>query len=474
MARSTHCACTSILVGKAASLDGSTLIARTEDNSNACAPKRFTVIPEKKHAGGMFVSASNGFSMPLHGKGLRYTAMPDATPDEGLYEEAGINSAGVAMSATESTYANDRVLAFDPLVDDGLAEDSLLTVALPFITSAREGVERIGDIVAEHGSAESNSVLLSDAKEVWYMELATGHHWIAQRIPDDAYAVCGNRISIQDVDFTSDDFMASANIKTFVDEHHLNPLPDTFNFRRIFGTYSQQDIHYNTPRVWFAQRYLSPEIEQHPENLELPFICRANRLIGVDDVAYLLSSHFEGTEFDPLGSDGTESTRTRYRAMSLSRTQEGHILQLRPDLPAERAGIHWAAMATTAFSPFVPFYANASTGHAAWEKADGRPAADSAYWLLRTLGMLAETRYALTASTMGDFLATCRQKALIFVEQTDRDCARLSGKELTDALTRANQTFLDEILANISTTLQDLIMTSAEDSRLSFTMDENL
>ena len=203
MARQTHCACTSVLVGKAASLDGSTMIARTEDNVRACAPKRFTVVPERRWTREQFVSAGNGFTMELDGAALRYTSTPEGDPSEGLYEEAGINAAGVAMSATESTYANERVLALDPLVEDGLAEDALLSVVLPFVASAREAVRRIGDIVAAHGSAESNSILVADADEVWYLELATGHQWAAQRIPDDAYAVCANRISIQEVDFVT-------------------------------------------------------------------------------------------------------------------------------------------------------------------------------------------------------------------------------------------------------------------------------
>ena len=132
--------------------------------------------------------------------------MPDVTPEEGLFEEAGVNAAHVAMSTTESALANDRVLAFDPYVENGLAEDAMLTVVLPYVKTAREGVKRLGEIVAEYGSAESNGVLFADHLEAWYMEIATGHHWVAQRIPDDCVAVVANQLSIQEVDFESDSF----------------------------------------------------------------------------------------------------------------------------------------------------------------------------------------------------------------------------------------------------------------------------
>lgn len=474
MLRQTHCACTSILVGKAASVDGSTLIARTEDHAIACVPKRFCVVDAQNYTAHTFTSQGNGFSLELNGKAMRYTASPDSVVVKGLFEEAGINSAGVAMSATESTYANDRVLAYDPLVENGLAEDALVSVVLPFISSAREGVKKVGEIVAEYGSAEGNSILFSDESEVWYMELATGHHWVAQRIPDDAYAVCSNRISIQEVIFDSDDFMMSKDIVQFVKDHDLNPQPATFDFRRIFGTYSQQDIHYNAPRVWFGQRYFNPEIIQEPEDLNLPFIRKANRLISVDDVAFLLSSHYNTTPYDPLGTDGTEQTRTRYRAISLSRTQEGHILQLRPNLSPEKRGIHWISFATTAFSPFVPFFANASHAHPSWERISERPEANSAYWLWRTLSMLSETRFAANAKGINDYLGACRRKAHAFVSNTDAQCAKLSGEALTQAYTEANQAFMDTIESDTKTLTQDFLMAAAEDSRLSFTMDENL
>lgn len=107
----------------------------------------------------------------------------------------------VGMSATESVYANERVLAADPLIVDGLAEDSIVAMVLPFINSAKEGVTYLGNLIAKYGSPEGNGVIFNDANDVWYMEIVTGHHWVAQRIPDDAYAATGNRVAIRTVDF---------------------------------------------------------------------------------------------------------------------------------------------------------------------------------------------------------------------------------------------------------------------------------
>lgn len=112
------------------------------------------------------------------------------------------------MSATESAYTNELVLGYDPLVENGLNEEAMITVVLPYVKTAREGVARLGQLIAEHGTGETNGVLFADNDEAWYFETGGGHYWVAQRIPDDAYAVVGNQLAIQEVDFNDpDNFM---------------------------------------------------------------------------------------------------------------------------------------------------------------------------------------------------------------------------------------------------------------------------
>ncbi len=104
-------------------------------------------------------------------------------------------------------------------------------------------------------------------------------------------------------------FLWSDGIQKFVTENHLNPDQSGWDFRHIFGTATEFDQHYNTPRQWYAQRLLNPEIEQSPEDLDLPFIRHASRKISLEDVESILSSHYNGTQFDPLGH-GSEADKT--------------------------------------------------------------------------------------------------------------------------------------------------------------------
>ncbi len=386
-------ACTSMLVGRKASIDGSIMIARNEDAKTAW-PKHFKVYPHTDHNDKqVFISPDNGFTMELPQTSGRYTATPEWTDKYGIFAEDGFNEYGVAMSATESAYANERVLGADPLISDGIGEEAMITVTLPYIHSAREGVQYLGRIVEEKGASESNGILFADQKDAWYMEIATGHHWVAQRIPDDSYAVVANQLAIQEIDFSDkDNFLYSTGITEFVSLNNLNTATDSFNFRNIFGTQDLSDAIYSTPRVWYGQKYLNPEIEQNPMSQELPFIRKANRLISREDVEFILGSHFQGTDYDPIGQ-GPADLKHKFRPISLAKTQESHILQIRPNLPLELAGIQWLALGVTAQSIFVPFYAAINDTPESYKKGAATYSSDSAYWKYKLLGILVDSNY---------------------------------------------------------------------------------
>ncbi|ORN21520.1 Dipeptidase A [Lentilactobacillus parabuchneri] len=219
-------ACTSMIVGKNASIDGSIMIARNED-SKASWPKNYVIHPHEEFDQPQeFSSNDNGFKISLPTIRAKYSATPEWTDKFGLFEEDGFNEYGVAMSATESTYTNKLALGADPLVED-------------------------------YGTSESNGILFADQNEAWYMETGGGHNWVAQRIPDDSYAVIANQSAIQEIDFDDPKhFMWSTNIRKFVADNHLNPdhSGNSFNFRQIFGTADLSDTYYNTPRFCYGMR----------------------------------------------------------------------------------------------------------------------------------------------------------------------------------------------------------------------------
>lgn len=141
--------CTTILVGKRVSYDGSTLVARTEDSQNGdFTPKKMVYITSQmqpKH----YKSVLSSFEIDLPENPMAYSSVPDALGKDGIWGEAGVNEENIGMSATETITTNSRVLGADPLVESGIGEEDMLTLVLPYIHSAREGVLRLGQILSQ-------------------------------------------------------------------------------------------------------------------------------------------------------------------------------------------------------------------------------------------------------------------------------------------------------------------------------------
>ncbi|ANK58847.1 MULTISPECIES: C69 family dipeptidase [Loigolactobacillus] len=469
-----HSSCTAILVGKKASLDGSTMIARNEDGYGPINPKKFVVHAARASKGEVFTSPETGMVVPLPAHAYRYTAEPNYRPNDGFYEEAGINEKNVAMSATETTFTNPRVLGFDPLVLNGLNEEAMTTLVLPYIDSARAGVQRLGDLIEKYGTGESNGIAFSDHDEVWYMETAGGHHWIAQRIPDDAYAIAPNQINIQEIDFDQpEQFMWSTDLAKFVADHHLNAHPGHFNYRQIFGTHTESDAHYNTPRAWYGQRLFTPSVEQEPTSQEIPFIQHADRKLAVEDLQYFLSSHYQETPYDPFGK-GTKEQKTTFRSIALDRNQVSHILQIRNHVAPEYAGIQWIAMGFFAYSPYVPFFTNINDTPENYRNTTKAVDLDNAYWLYKSLGVLVEPHYHDFVEQINEYRDACQAQVRNAVELTDQQAAELSGAKLTDYLTQQNELAAAKITKNTKLLMDSLVKQSLNLSPITFEPGDNL
>ncbi|QMU07733.1 C69 family dipeptidase [Levilactobacillus suantsaii] len=469
-----YSACTSILIGAKASLDGSVMIGRNED-AKAAWPKHFVVHPAKTASEPVsFTSPDNGFTMPLPAQAAKYTATPEWTTKYGVFEESGINEYGVAMSATESTYSNERVLGCDPLVKNGIAEEAMVTVVLPYVHSARAGVKRLGQLVSHYGTAESNGILFADQREAWYLETGAGHYWVAQRIPDNAYAVVANQMAIQVVDFNDPaNFITAPHLQEFVAHNHLNPHNDRFNWREIFGTQDQSDLYYNTPRVWYGQHVFTPQVAAQPQSFDLPFIQYATKKLGVNDAQDYLSSHYQGTPYDPVGA-GSPADKTRFRPVSLAKTQESHVLQLRPDLEPALAGIHWLAMGVGAQSVYIPFYAGITQTPAAYRLGTATYSPDSAYWVYKLVSVLNDAHYHATQALVSDTQKQLRIDLRQLVQTTDAVAQKLTGLELATYLTTQSTKAAELGLSRYRQLAAQLITQATDLGPLNYHQDLNL
>ena len=222
--------CTTILVGKKASYDGSTMIARNDDSgAGHYTSKKFVVIhPEEQPR--TYKTEISHLTIELPDNPMRYTAVPNAEKGEGVWAASGVNAAQVGMTATETITSNPRVLGADPLVvyqpaedgkeevPGGIGEEDLVYIVLPYIKSAREGVKRLGSLLEQYGTYEMNGIAFQDHDEIWWLETIGGHHWMAVKVPDDHYVAMPNQLGIDHFDLEDalgeqKEYMCSADLQ---------------------------------------------------------------------------------------------------------------------------------------------------------------------------------------------------------------------------------------------------------------------
>ena len=412
--------CTTILVGKKASYDGSTMIARNDDSgAGHFTPKKFVVVrPEEQPK--VYQSVISHVKVELPENPMRYTAVPNAVEGEGIWAASGVNEAGVGMTATETITSNPRVLGADPLVvyqpaedgkeeaPGGIGEEDIVCLVLPYIRSAREGVKRLGSLLEQYGTYEMNGIAFQDPDEIWWLETIGGHHWMARRVPDEAYVVMPNQLGIDSFDL-EDAFgaqkthMCSADLKEFIDAHHLDLSQDgVLNPRDAFGSHDDADHVYNTPRAWFMERYLNPhtckwdgpDARYTPVSDDIPWCMEPEKKITVEDVKYLLSSHFQGTPYDPYVSYGERSMRGAYRSIGVNRTDFCALIQMRPGKPAGCGAVEWLAFASNAFNVMVPFYADVEETPEYLANTTAEVSTDNFYWTSRMIAAMADASYS--------------------------------------------------------------------------------
>lgn len=438
--------CTTILVGKDATIDGSTMIARSEDGGSTIIPEAFIVVNPKeqpKHYKAV-ISGQEIDDEDLLPNPLRYTSAPDASGKNGIWAAAGINDATVAMTATETITTNSRIQGIDPLVEEGgLGEEDFVTLTLPYIHSAREGVKRLGYLVEKYGTYEMNGSAFADHDEVWYIETIGGHHWAARRIPDDAYVAAPNRLNIDFFDFNDEEnFMCSSDLLDIINEYHLNPDYQGYNLRHIFGSSTIKDAHYNNPRAWYIHRYFDPEWEGEPGDQDQPFITYAKKKISPEDIKFLESSHYQDTKYDVYSTTNTEAEKKLFRPIGINRNFETHILQIRNDVEEGIAGVQWLAFGPNTFNCFVPFYTNVTTTPASFQTG---PDFDltKIFWLNKLNAQLGDTNYKVYSALEQAFEEKTMAKLRQIENETDRAVKGLTGRDLQEKLEEANQKMAD-------------------------------
>ncbi|MBR0407308.1 MAG: C69 family dipeptidase [Clostridia bacterium] len=469
--------CTTVLVGKNASNDHSTMIARTDDG-HFDVKKLIVVTPKQQPR--KYKTVISHLEIELPDNPLRYTSCPTVDPKSGVWPATGINEANVGMTATETITTNPRVLAADPMVvykkaknrnekdvPGGIGEEDLVLLVLPYIRSAREGVLRVAELLEKYGTYESNGMAFNDENEIWWLETIGGHHWMARKVPDDMVVIAPNQFAMDAFDL-DDAFgeqkahMCSKDLREFIAENDLDLNQNgRFNPRDIFGSHTDMDHIYNTPRGWFMGRFLTPyshrwdgpDAEFTPESDNIPWALKPDRKLAAEDVKYMLSTHYQGTPFNPYTSQDT-GRRGMYRSIGINRTGVTSICQIRPNAPDPIKGVEWIIFGSTTFSAMLPVYTNVEKMPKYLSDVALEASTENFYWGSRLIDALADHDYAACAQQIERYQDAVAIKGRQIMREYDRKMAETGDFSLC---AEANEKLCEMAKAQTADTLTKVL-----------------
>lgn len=432
-------ACTSIMVGRKASADGSVMTSHTCDSWYRTWMQQ---VPAADYPRDTVMSVYRGrmhTEYPASMDGVTKAGeIPQARHTFGFLDTAYpcLNERQLAMG--ETTYGGRDTLRNDKGM---FMIEELQRVALQRCTTAREAIKLMGRLIKEYGYGDSGECLtIADPKEVWIFEVqgqgpdSIGGVWAAQRIPDDHIAVSANisRIGrINTADTTN--YLASANVKKIALDLGLWDGKEEFSFWKAYsgGNYFNQPKNYSVRELYIMQQ-LAPEAGFTDSITELPVSVRPSKKVSVADVARLLGSYYEGSPLNLSGRlkvknkakkpdsaadvpDSIVSPRANpwmrpdeialyealgdsamhnIRTVSVSWCAYSTIIQCRSWLPDAVGGVAWIALDNPGQSPRFPIFAgNTSLPDMLGVCGQHRRRQDAALWHFREPNRLATVRW---------------------------------------------------------------------------------
>lgn len=429
-------ACTTIIVGKDASSNGSAFFGRCNDSPELM-NVTFRSVPASNESGNyVYEDEGTKLKLELPKKCYQYFYTPEkGVESKGEWGQVGSNEMGVCMTATETISANEIALKYDPYVKNGIAESNLIRLIIPYVKTAREAVKRLGSMVEKYGSAESNALVFADNDEIWYMEIYTGHQWIAVKCPDDKYAVIANDAILGYADVNDTENVIAC--KT------IYSLPKEKGFLKILGGKENLALTYNTDlrtvsqiRLWASRRFFSDDKKtEYDVNKRYQMFEKPTHKIKIDEIFEFMRYRYEDTKYS------ADIKENNIRPVAVEKTSETHIFELRKNKPT----ILWLSLANCEFSVFTPLYTNLDTIPNEYRKVTLDYDESCAYWKYRAVSTLATTNRERYSKLVRDTYKALETKWINNVNNMDKEYE--AGYKMPEAASK--------IFANISKEAMD-------------------
>ncbi|MFZ2287979.1 MAG: C69 family dipeptidase [Bacteroidales bacterium] len=487
--------CTSIMVGRLASTDGSVMTSHTCDGRYrtwlevvpAMTFERDTVHPV--YWGTLFTEEAWDMTNVT-----RKGEIPEVKSTFAFLSTAYpcLNEKQLAIGET-TIYGRQELVNKDGLF---LIEE-LEKIALQRCTTARQAIALIGLLVEQYGYADlAECITIADPKEVWQLEISgsgagkPSSLWVAQRIPDDHVGIAANIPRISDVNFRDPDhFMTSTDLRKKAKELGYWDGKEPFKFYKVIGTGKPYAI-----REFFVLNTLAPDLNLTMEMEELPFSVKPEKKLSVSDVMALFRETYEGTPYDMTknlmvsvtrrdesGNQVTDTVKSpivsnwmstdmrnlvnelrpgtieRQRTIAIAGCSYSHVIQCRDWLPDEVGAIAWFSFDNPGQSPRIPIFSGTMSLPESFRICgQHRYREDAAIWAFRETNRLSTVNWERGRKLIEPAVADMELKALnempaleervkALVKEGKNDEAKKAVTEYTNSFAFASMTRWQEL-----------------------------
>lgn len=452
--QATSWACTTMIVGKDATADGSVIVAHSDDDVD---DERVAYVPAADHKPGSmravyYDNCSLGFDPKYNSTVVRRYIGTDRGPVYDTKDYAPSKPIGYIPQVAH-TYAyfdsnygmmNEHQLMIgectcgakvEPKPEPGkriFYSAELSRVALERCTSAREAIKLIGKLIKEYGYyGTGETLLIGDPREGWVLEMCAYDMdgkdgiWVARRVPDNGLFVEANEFRIREVKKNSPDTMYSDNLfKVCREKGWWNPKEGELDWLKAVSWGEYGHPYYSLRRVWGVFRKANRSLKlpawvEDGYTKAYPFTVVPDKKLTVADVISLYRDHYEGTEFDmtkgisagPFGNptrfeknpdEGDTTNLNVYkpkgaweRSLSIYRCGESWISQGRSWLPDPVGGICWIGLDRPATTCLIPIYAGVNELPRSFETMNVlKFSRRSAWWAFNFVANYAAIKYS--------------------------------------------------------------------------------
>lgn len=465
-------ACTNLIVGKAASVDGSVICTYNCDGYGFAGSMSRT--PGGRH--------EPGEKIAIRGWGNNGQVRGYIDQVEYTYDVIGyINEKQVSI--VETTF-DGRLELQNP---EGLLNyDTMIQLGLQRAATARDAIIIMTDLLQEYGyNSTGETITVCDKNEAWILEIIgkglgnKGAVWVAIRIPDDCICAHANISRIRQFPLKdSNNCLYSKDVISFARQKgYFSGKDEDFSFRDAYCPLTFENVRYADARVWSFFRHHVADVAEMDQYLpyingqfdvcdHLPLYIKPAKKLSVRDIMNDMRDHFEGTPLDmtadmsagpwsspyrPLPMNWEVNGKKYFRERAIGTPQSGFTLvsHLRGWLPDDVGGVMYFNCDDANMIAYVPVYCGVQEVPEAFRRENNQSnvySEKSAFWVNNVVANMIYPRYSVMIGDLRDAQKELEDFYAADQEQVLKDVEKLTKGEKATYLTNKTNAYTKQMM----------------------------